>query len=701
MHKALTWKNVVVAALFAALLVVPAQAAAQPSVVQSGTQICLANSDTVSLSKSVTTGDTLVVIVGGQGYHGSASTVTGVSDPVNGAWTEVANTGSITRDNTHYRSFAVYEVMSSKAASGGLSITIQSTSGQTAPSAVAVEVKGSVDVSTFQATTHVSHDGVLTAPPAPAGDLALGLFSIYQYQQSIAAGSGWTLDGAALSCSGALAEHQTLTATASPTVDVGSVTRYVAGTIAFNSGGPPPPPVPPTNTALPVISGTPQQGDTLTASPGTWTGDTPISYSYLWSDGTTGSTDTLGASDVGQNVSVTVTATNDGGSASATSANVGPVTAVPPPPSPPTNTSPPVISGTPQPGDTLTASTGSWTGNPTSYTYSWSDGTTGSSDTLSAADVGQTITASVIATNSAGDSLPATSAGVGPVTAAGPPPPPPTTGQNVAYYLGWVGGGLSGVPWNAVTQMDMFSLATCTSTVTSSCPTPASLNSSLNSVPTGSSLSSWVGTVHANGRLAMITIGGSTNPNWYYACDSADAATFASNLVSYMQTNGFDGIDLDEEQDANTGSPEFTTADLVACAQDIYQDAKAVKTAAGNTPLITADLNPTYETDIDSDIAPYVDQVNMMLYGSNSGTCTGTGTCPAYASGVATLNRLGIQTSHITAGMSVPISSTMCSQIGNYASTNGLAGTMLWYLQGDTNYSCLGAITPYVAPPSG
>ena len=651
MRKGVIWKNVIVAALFVALLVVPAQAAAQPSVVQSGTRICLGNSDTVSFSNSVTAGDTLVVIVGGQGYRGSASAVTGVSDPVNGAWTEVANTGSITRDNIHYRSFAVYDVMSSKAASGGLSITIQSTSGQTAPSAVAVEVKGSVDVSTFQTTTHVSSDGVLTAPPAPAGDLALGLFSIYQYQQSIAAGSGWTVDGAALNCSAALAEHQTLTATASPTVDVGSVTRYVAGTIAFNSGGPPPPPVPPTNTALPVISGTPQQGDTLTARQGTWMGTAPISYSYVWSDGTTGSTDTLaagdigqnisvtvtatnsagsanatsasvgpvtatpppptppsntvapaisgtpeqgdtltattgtwigtapitytylwsdgstgasdtmtasnvgknvsvtvtgtnaagstsatsssvgpvtasppppvppsntalpsisgtaeqgdlltasdgtwtgdtpmtfsyawsdgatgqadalGASDVGQNISVTVTATNDAGSVSATSASVGPVTASPPPPSPPSNTQLPVISGTPQQDDTLTVSNGSWTGSPTTYTYSWSDGTTGSSDTLSAADVGQTITATVTASNSAGAGLPAMSAGVGPVTAAGPPPPPPIgSGQSFVNDLAWAQSQVpitsSAIPWNGITQMVLFSLSSCTTTVT-------------------------------------------------------------------------------------------------------------------------------------------------------------------------------------------------------------------------------------------
>jgi hypothetical protein len=48
-------------------------------------------------------------------------------------------------------------------------------------------------------------------------------------------------------------------------------------------------------------------------------------------------------------------------------------TVVPPPPPPPTSSSPPMIAGTPQVGQTLTESHGTWTNNPTTFQYQWFD----------------------------------------------------------------------------------------------------------------------------------------------------------------------------------------------------------------------------------------------------------------------------------------------------------------------------------------
>jgi hypothetical protein len=80
----------------------------------------------------------------------------------------------------------------------------------------------------------------------------------------------------------------------------------------------------PVNTVAPAITGTAQQGQTLTASTGTWTG-AGIAYTYQWKragvniGSATASTYQLVLADVGSTITVAVTATNDGGSTTATS----------------------------------------------------------------------------------------------------------------------------------------------------------------------------------------------------------------------------------------------------------------------------------------------------------------------------------------------------------------------------------------------
>lgn len=87
----------------------------------------------------------------------------------------------------------------------------------------------------------------------------------------------------------------------------------------------------PVNTVLPAITGTAIEGETLTASTGTWTGFAPITYARQWKrggvaiSGATGATYVQTAADVGSALTITVTATNAGGSASATSAATGAV----------------------------------------------------------------------------------------------------------------------------------------------------------------------------------------------------------------------------------------------------------------------------------------------------------------------------------------------------------------------------------------
>lgn len=89
----------------------------------------------------------------------------------------------------------------------------------------------------------------------------------------------------------------------------------------------------PTNTAAPTISDTtPQEGQELTANPGTWSGDQPIVYAYQWQRCNASGANcvaipnaddqryTAQAADRGNALRVAVTATNSSGSRAATSA---------------------------------------------------------------------------------------------------------------------------------------------------------------------------------------------------------------------------------------------------------------------------------------------------------------------------------------------------------------------------------------------
>jgi hypothetical protein len=260
----------------------------------------------------------------------------------------------------------------------------------------------------------------------------------YQWQDCNSSGASCTNVSGATSSSYTLTSgdvNHTVRAVVTASNAGGSTLATSAQTVVVFS----PPPAAPVNTALPAVSGTATQGQTLNTSNGSWNGS-PTSHAYAWQDcdsgganctnisGPSASSYTLTSGDVGHTIRSVVTATNAGGSTRASSAPTAVVSATTPPPAP-SSSAAPVVSGTAQQGQTLTTSNGSWNGSPTSYAYAWQDcdisggncttvsGATASSYTVTSNDVGHTTRSVVTATNRGG-STSASSAATGVVTAA-------------------------------------------------------------------------------------------------------------------------------------------------------------------------------------------------------------------------------------------------------------------------------------------
>lgn len=136
----------------------------------------------------------------------------------------------------------------------------------------------------------------------------------------------------------------------------------------------------PLSSSPPSVTGTLQQGKKLTALTGTWVGSGTITYAFQWYrcdtnaahcssiHGSTKSTYTEVAKDVGHTIGLTVRATDATGTSPAYSSLAG---LVAPPGAPLVAATQPKIDGTATAGSTLTVEPATWTGTPTGTTYAW------------------------------------------------------------------------------------------------------------------------------------------------------------------------------------------------------------------------------------------------------------------------------------------------------------------------------------------
>ena len=213
------------------------------------------------------------------------------------------------------------------------------------------------------------------------------------------------------------------------------------GSALAGGGSPAPQPMVPSNTVAPEVSGTPQVGQTINTSSGTWSGTAPITYEYRWqasADGATGWANIAGATastltpqveQQGLYLRARVRGTNAAGQSGwAASASTGQI-AAPPVLAAPTRQTAPTVAGTFQVGQTLTIGQPAvYSGNPApTISYRWQMRPNGggtittlpsaSSLTLTSAQEGMQIRVLDMASNSQGSTSWSNNPWLGPVAA--------------------------------------------------------------------------------------------------------------------------------------------------------------------------------------------------------------------------------------------------------------------------------------------
>ncbi|HEY1688721.1 MAG TPA: hypothetical protein VGF95_07625 [Solirubrobacteraceae bacterium] len=172
-------------------------------------------------------------------------------------------------------------------------------------------------------------------------------------------------------------------------------------------------------------------GQTLACLAGAWT-EYPTGYTYQWLRdgaevaGATHQTYTVAAAAETASLQCRATASNAGGGAAAITAAAEPASALPAP------TGSPEVSGSSEEGETLTCAPGSWSGDPTGFSYQWLrngisiSGASSNSYVVQVGDAPSVLQCQVSATNAAG-SIATVSEDI--VTSPAPVQPPIYAGQ--------------------------------------------------------------------------------------------------------------------------------------------------------------------------------------------------------------------------------------------------------------------------------
>ena len=339
---------------------------------------------TVAVAASPPTNTGLPVVTGAPqravALNATAGAWTGLGNTLAAQWQRSADGGTTWTAITGATAGTYTPVVADEGDTLRVQVTATNADGAVTVSSAAtaaVAAAPPVDTVAPSVTGTVQRTGVLTV----AGGTWSGVGNTYaiQWQRSANGGTTWSAITGATAVTytiGVADEGAVLRALIIATNPDATVSAPSAATTTV-------PASPPSNTAVPMVSGNTQRSSTLVATPGSWTG-IANSYTYQWQHSLNAGTTwtaiggantaayTLGVSDEGTLLRVTVTATNADGATGATSAATATVTS-----SPPVNTGVPTISGTTQRTATLIGNPGAWTGVGNSYSYQWQHSTDG------------------------------------------------------------------------------------------------------------------------------------------------------------------------------------------------------------------------------------------------------------------------------------------------------------------------------------
>jgi hypothetical protein len=254
-------------------------------------------------------------------------------------------------------------------------------------------------------------------------------------------------------------------------------------------------------------------------------------------------------------------------------------------------------------------------------------------------------------------------------------------GWSSGYYPGWLQSTYppQTLPWKGLTYLIQFSIMS---------NSDGSLQTTAHSL-TPAFMQEAVTEGHKHNVRVLLSIGGDDDNNFAGACSSANRARFVANLVTIMQTYGYDGIDLDIERDF--GYPAH--ADYIACVQSL----RTALDAISPRPTLSMAADPSWQAYMVSQVAQYADQINLMSYRTD---VSGIGAeLNNYTSHGIPKSKLGIGLGVGAGG--IDNDALHCNGKANYAVSNAYGGIMEFVITEDmANHSgqtpCFDAIAPYL-----